>query len=102
MEKVEEKIVEVKRKIHKFYCDKCGECLGESEEYDDRYYENIGYITERIVMKNGNQYLYKRHLCDRCKEKFCEDLGKVLEIGGFVKVGWLCRLLVWQKILGKQ
>lgn len=35
MEKIEEKIVEEKRKIHKFYCDKCGEYLGESEEFDD-------------------------------------------------------------------
>ena len=29
MKKVEEKTVEVKRKIHKFYCDRCGEYLGE-------------------------------------------------------------------------
>mgnify|MGYP006996291507 CR=1 FL=1 len=85
MEKVEEKIVEAKRKIHKFYCDKCGKYLGENEEYDDGYYEDIGYVIKRIVV-NEKQYLYKRHLCDKCKEKFYEDLGNVLEVVGFVKV----------------
>ena len=86
MEKVEEKIVKAKREIHKFYCDKCGEYLGEIEEYDDGYYEEIRCVTKRIVI-NGKQYLYKRHLCDKCKENFYKDLGNVLEIVGFVKVG---------------
>lgn len=84
MEKVEEKTVEVKRKIHKFYCDRCEEYLGESEEFDDEYYEEIGYVTQRIVV-NGKQYLYKRHLCDKCKEKLYENLGNVLEMVGFVR-----------------
>lgn len=86
MENVEEKTVEVKRKIHKFYCDKCGEYLGESEEFDDEYYEEIGYVTQRVVV-NGKQYIYKRHLCSKCKENFYKDLGNVLEIVGFVNVG---------------
>ena len=85
MEKVEEKKVEVKRKIHKFYCDKCGECLGEVEEYDDGYCEEIGYVAQRIVI-NGKQYLYKRHLCGKCEENFYEDLGNAIEMIGFVKV----------------
>lgn len=85
MEKVEEKIVEEKRKIHKFYCDKCGKYLGNAEEYYDGYYEEIEYVIQRIVI-NGKQYLYKRHLCDKCKENFYKDLGNVLEIVGFVKV----------------
>ena len=86
MEKVEEKIVEAKRKIHKFYCDKYGKYLCEIEEYYDGYYEEIRYVTQRIVI-NGKQYLYKRHLCDKCKENFYKDLGNVLEIVCFVKVG---------------
>nr|DAP47694.1 MAG TPA: hypothetical protein [Caudoviricetes sp.] len=85
MEKIEEKIVEEKRKIHKFYCDECGEYLGESEEYGDEYYDKIGYISQRVIV-NGKQYIYKSHLCDKCKEKFYEDLGNVLEVVGFVKV----------------
>lgn len=85
MEKVEEKIVEVKRKIHKFYCDRCGEYLGEVEEFDDGYYEETGYISQRINI-NGKQYYYKGHLCDKCKENFYKDLGNVLEIVGFAKV----------------
>ena len=84
MEKVEEKKVEVKRKIHKFYCDKCGEYLGDVEEYYDGYYAEIGYIIQRIVI-NKKQYLYKRHLCDKCKENFYEDLGNAIEMIGFVK-----------------
>lgn len=74
-----------KRKIHKFYCDECGEYLGESEEYGDEYYDKIGYISQRVIV-NGKQYIYKSHLCDKCKEKFYEDLGNVLEVVGFVKV----------------
>ena len=85
MEKVEERIVEEKRKIHKFYCNKCGKYLGEIEEYYDGYYEEIGYVVQRIVI-NGKQYLYKGHLCNKCKENFYKDLGNVLEIVGFVKV----------------
>lgn len=85
MDKTEEKIVEVKRKIHKFYCDHCGKYLSENEEYDDGYYEEIGYAIQRIVV-NGKQYLYKRHLCNKCKENFYKDLGNVLEVVGFVKV----------------
>lgn len=85
MDKVEEKIVEIKRKVHKFYCDKCGEYLGESEEFDDEYYEQIGYISQRVVV-NGKQYLNKGHLCGKCKENFYKDLGNVLEVVGFVKV----------------
>lgn len=56
MEKIEEKIVEEKRKIHKFYCDECGEYLGESEEYGDEYYDKIGYISQRVIV-NGKQYI---------------------------------------------
>lgn len=84
MEKVEEKIVEVKRKIHKFYCDKCGEYLGESEEYDDGYYEDIGYIAERIVMKNGTPYYYTGYLCEKCKEKHYKELNNLF------RDNWLC------------
>ena len=85
MEKVKEKIVEEKRKIHKFYCDRCGEYLGESEEYDDGYYEEIGYIAERIVMKNGTPYYYRGHLCNKCKEDHYKELSNILETIGFVK-----------------
>ncbi len=84
MEKIEEKTIEVKRKIHKFYCDRCGEYLGESEEYDDGYYENFGYIAERIVV-NGTSYYHRGYLCEKCKKEHFEELGNVLEANGFVK-----------------
>lgn len=84
MEKVEEKTIEVERKIHKFYCDKCGEYLGESEEYDDGYYENFGYIAERIVV-NGTPYCYRGHLCNKCREEHYKELSNFLETIGFVK-----------------
>ena len=82
MEKIEEKIVEEKRKTIAINV----EYLGESEEFDDEYYEEIGYVTQRVVV-NGKQYIYKRHLCSKCKENFYKDLGNVLEIVGFVNVG---------------
>ncbi len=84
MEKVEEKTMEVKRKIHKFYCDRCGEYLGENEEYDNGYYESFGYVVERIVV-DGIIYYHKKHLCEKCKKEHFEELGNALEENGFVK-----------------
>ena len=84
MEKVEEKIVEEKRKIHKFYCDKCGEYLGVIEEYDDGYYEELGSFAERIVV-NGTPYYCTGHLCSKCKEEHYKELSNLLETIGFVK-----------------
>lgn len=83
MEKVEEKIVEEKIKIHKFYCDKCGEYLGESEEYDG-YCAEIGRIVERFVV-NGTPYCYRGHLCNKCREEHYKELSNFLETIGFVK-----------------
>lgn len=84
MEKVEERIVEKKRKIHKFYCNKCGKYLGEIEEYYDGYYEEIGYISQRVVV-NETPYYYKGHLCSKCKEEHYKELSNLLETIGFVK-----------------
>lgn len=84
MKKVEEKTIEVKRKIHKFYCDKCGEYLGEIEEYDDGYYTEIGYIFERVVV-NGTPYCYRGNLCNKCTEEHYKELSNILETIGFVK-----------------
>lgn len=84
MEKVEEKIVEEKRKIHKFYCDKCGKYLGVIKEYDDGYYEELGSFGERIVV-NGTPYYCTGHLCSKCKEEHYKELSNLLETIGFVK-----------------
>ena len=84
LEKIEEIIVEEKRKIHKFYCNKCGKYLGEIEEYYDGYYEEIGYISQRVVV-NETPYYYKGHLCSKCKEEHYKELSNLLETIGFVK-----------------
>jgi formylmethanofuran dehydrogenase subunit E len=84
MEKVEEKIIEEKRKIHKFYCDRCGEYLGEVKEYYDGCCKEIGRIFERIVI-NGTPYYYKGNLCSECKEEHYKELSNLFETIGFVK-----------------
>lgn len=84
MEKVEEKIVKAKRKIHKFYCDKCGEYLGKSEEFGDEYYEEIGHVYQRIVV-NGVIYYYTGYLCSKCEEQHYKELSNLLETIGFVR-----------------
>lgn len=84
MEKIEEKIVEEKRKIHKFYCDKCGEYLGESEEDKNGCYKKFGCVNHRMNV-GGRRYCYRRHLCDRCVKNLNEDFCNLLEMLGYVK-----------------
>ena len=83
MDRVEEKIIETKRKVHKFYCDKCGEYLGEEEDKNG-YYKKFGCVNHGMNV-GGRRYCYRRHLCDRCVKNLNEDFCNLLEILGYVK-----------------
>lgn len=84
-----EKIVKVI--THEFYCDFCGEKIGESVEFDDGYYEELNEV-EFVIQNNygANRYSKKMHLCDTCRpleveafrgryKAFCESLGLTKE-----------------------
>ena len=73
--------VEIRTKevrTHHFYCDDCGKYLGESREYDDGWYEDLGEFNMRF-----GEYSISKHLCDDCREKFYVKLNKSLLDLGF-------------------
>ena len=81
MEKVERNTVTTETVIHKFYCDKCGEYIGESEEYDVDYYTEKGKFEVKINF-NG-WYILKECLCDKCAEKKTNEIYRALKDLGF-------------------
>lgn len=86
MEKTrEEERVEI---IHEFYCDKCGAFIGESDEYDDGWYEEPGEYSWDIRGAAGTWNM-KGHYCQACFEKVnyqvVSTIGNTLKALGFKK-----------------
>lgn len=82
MDKVERYAVEVIKRKHEFYCDNCGEFLGESEEYEDGYYEQKGEYHEEFYICE-TFFSIKKHVCDKCKRKFEKEIADCLADLGF-------------------
>lgn len=81
MEKIEHRPVTQTDIYHHFYCDSCGEYLGEKKEFDDGYYENLGDFNLRFLMPNG-WYQVKKCFCDKCKENYLTNVrNKLIEMG---------------------
>ena len=80
MDKIEtfERVVE--ERIHHFFCDDCGKFLGESKEWEDGYYEELGIFSTRY-----GSYHIKKHLCDKCRDKFDDKIIQTLTDLGFQK-----------------
>lgn len=68
MQKVEERKIEVERRVYSFYCDGCGKFLGESEEWDDGYVPDTGTFWHNIFF-NDYWYRLKKCFCPECEEK---------------------------------
>ena len=86
MEKLLNKVKERNILYREFYCDGCGEMLGESEEYDDGYYREIGAYEQEMFV-DGDWYKLRCHYCPDCAKKKNEDIVKMLVSFGFEK-GW--------------
>jgi len=74
--------------VHEIYCDKCGEFICKSEEYDDGYYEDTSEYEQSICIHKGNSsewYRYFSQLCGKCKRDTTNELTKILENFGFEK-----------------
>lgn len=69
--------------VCEFYCDICGEKIGESEEYSDGYIAELGEF-EYSVNVNG-WYKIKKCLCDNCKEIYTNKIICALKELGFEK-----------------
>lgn len=69
---------------HHFYCDKCNEYLGASEEYDDGWYYPHGDFELKYFL-DGSWYRLNKCFCDDCKSEFVDDFKATLENMGFKK-----------------
>ena len=78
MDKIEtvERVIE--ERVHRFFCDDCGEFLGESTEWEDGYYREIGEFSTCYGC-----YRVKKHLCNTCRDKFENKLIQTLKDLGF-------------------
>lgn len=75
-----EKVAEVGYK-HSFYCDKCGEYLGTTDEWDDGWYAERGEFELRLYVDGW--YHIKKHFCESCKKDFLDNMKAALIDMGF-------------------
>jgi hypothetical protein len=85
MEKTSEKTITTVEIHHSFFCDKCKTLIGESIEYDDGYYEELGRYERSFVNSNKGCYGLHLNLCDKCKEKMDNEIEQALFNLGFKK-----------------
>lgn len=81
-----DKIIPIKRTItenkHQFFCDECGQFIGESYEYDDGYYQEFGNYTPDVEI-NHVGYSLGKLLCDKCEEKAERELLQAIKQLGY-------------------
>lgn len=82
IDKTEIKSEMIKKRIHNFYCDNCGEYLGAVKEYDDGYYHRPGEYNLAIHV-DGGWLRYNQQLCEECRQQFIDRLKDTLVKMGF-------------------
>ncbi len=87
MEKLEEVAIKTIRKIHRFFCDKCGEELGQSLEHADGYCPTPETVHGSGIQWffEGKWYRLKGHYCERCKETINKDVLAFFKYFGIEK-----------------
>ena len=70
MEKVVSKIKKINEHTHKFYCDICETFLGESKEFSDGYYFELGEFEQSVCINDVGWYKVKMNLCEECRKKY--------------------------------
>lgn len=69
-------------RIHHFYCDGCCKYLGQSLEYDDGWYEEIGKFELQYCI-DSKYYILHKHLCKECEGKLLLEIEQDLRRLGF-------------------
>lgn len=70
MEKIKTELATRKIFTHSFYCDDCGDYIGESHEYEDGYYDELGYYERKYFCDSSHEWInLKKCLCDKCIKK---------------------------------
>ena len=72
------------RKIHTFICDGCGEIIGESEEYEDGYYAEIGEYEQKACI-DEKWYIHKATYCQECASNKTKAVIAALKSIGFTE-----------------
>lgn len=83
MEKVEKSTKTIEERKHLFYCDECGEFLGETYEHEDGWYPEKGEFELRLYVDGW--LAIDKHLCDECRKNLIENIRSVLKNIGFSK-----------------
>ena len=83
MEKVSEKEVIIKNRIHGYYCDECDKFLGSQEqtegiEFTDHYYKRLK------VRACNSWWKLEGHFCEDCMELKTKKIAECLSSLGFV------------------
>ena len=81
MEKIEISPRYYEEKMHHFYCDGCGKYLGQSLEYDDGWYEEIGALELKFY--TDSRYILHHQLCKECEGKLLLEIERDLRKLGF-------------------
>ena len=68
-------------RVHHFYCDGCGKYLGQSLEYNDGWYEEIGVFELKCYI--DSRYILHKHLCKECEGKLLLETEQDLRRLGF-------------------
>ena len=87
MEKLEVNKRTVEDVTHHFYCDECNKYIGETQEYDDGYYPELGEFELKFYFLD-DWYEINKCLCDECREKFLNKILLTLTELGFKKSVW--------------
>jgi hypothetical protein len=82
MEKATAKEITTVQITHSFYCDECGEHLGDSIECDDGYYDKFGEFEQKICV-DRKWYAVKKNLCEEHKKQFVDKTISALMLLGF-------------------
>lgn len=83
MEKVEQIKKTIVNNVHHFYCDDCNIYLGDSREYDDGYYPELGSFELSFYLPEG-WYKVKKCFCEDCKQEYLETVRNMLKDMDFV------------------
>lgn len=82
MQKIETIKVKRDQVKHQFYCDHCNIYLGETIEYDDGYYPELGEFELSFHTPSG-WYRINKCLCDTCRNKLLTEIENTLVSLGF-------------------
>lgn len=84
MEKIRfEEIVE-EQEIREFYCDNCGEKLGETKKEPYKCVHTLGDFCSDIKIE-GVWYTYSKCFCPKCREEFLNKYINTIKKLGFKK-----------------